>query len=243
MASFRKAGMQSLTTSFRKASEDDIHDYICRVGRERHNMFKRMFRKEVKTNLWVTNENTISITDPLKLPVGVIYEKGSNEYAMGVCDTLGTFVIDDVFTVTTKQTVEYEMWGAYQRTGWSVLEIESMLGWRWKLMETPRNIYRNMIPDFERSRWMLFCFWPVDIEELITLEMKLMDDIFEVNMSEGGIMYKRVPEKNGCSSIEEYKELVKKQYRETTFSLNEEEKKFINSQVHFDLIIKSIYKV
>tara|TARA_B100000214_G_scaffold290772_2_gene220476 strand:- start:2117 stop:2845 length:729 start_codon:yes stop_codon:yes gene_type:complete len=234
-------GIQAVKTSFRKASPNDIRNYICNVGRDRHNHFLKFFQTVIKSNVWVKDEESITLSDPSKLPIGVIYEKGHNEYAMGVCKSCGTYKLDD-FTITIQKTIEYSMWGPYQRTGWSIIEIKTLLGWRKHLMEQPMNIYGVMIPKFERSRWMLFCFWPGDIEELITLEMQLMDNIFEQNALEGGVMKSRLLKRYN-TNMKGFRDMIKNQYRTTTFSLNDEEKRFIQKQVWLDQQVKQIYKV
>ena len=233
--------MHSIKTSFRKAADSDIRNYICHANGDRRNHFLKFFNTVVRSNIWVKDENTITLSDPTKLPIGVIYEKGHHEYAMGVCKSCGTYNLDD-FTVTVQKTIEYSMWGPYQRTGWSIIEIKTLLGWRKRLMEEPINIYGSIIPKFERSRWMLFCFWPGEIKELISLEMQLMDNIFEQNALEGGNMRNRLLKKYN-KTLPEFRDMIKEQYKMTTFSLNDEEKKFIQKQVWLDQQVKQIYKV
>lgn len=237
MASDPKVNHQ---TSFRKASPEDIRDFICKRRIDRERVFKLHHNENINSTMRVQNEDIINIDDESKLPIGVLYNKNGNDYAIGVCNTLGVFHVDTTFTVNVVKRIKYTVWGPYQRTNWSVKEIEENIVWRSKLIETPRQIDYRLVPQFERSRWMVFCFWTGDIEDLISIELKLMDDILEQDTMYGGRMRTNIPGIYGYTTVEQLKDYLKKQYRETKFSLNEEEINFVKNRGWFAWKVKAI---
>ena len=229
-----------MRTSFRKASLEDIREFICRRRVDRERVFKTHHNKTIKSTIRVDNEDIIEIDDESKLPIGVLYNKYGSDYAMGVCNKLGQYHIDTAFTVEIIKRIKYTMWGPYQRTNWTVKEIEENIIWRSRLIDKPKQIDYRSVPQFERSRWMIFCFWTGDIEDLISIELKLMDDILEQDTMYGGVMRRNIPGIYGYTTLEQLKEHLKKQYRETKFSLNEEEINFVNNQGWFGWKVKAI---
>jgi hypothetical protein len=85
----------------------------------------------------------------------------------------------------------------------------------------------QLVEQFEKSRWMLFCFWPGKLEDLIEMELQLMDNVMEQDDLICGNMRTRIPKLYGLQSVDELKKMVCEQYEKTTFSLNETEIQFI----------------
>lgn len=234
--------MEQIKTSFRKASPIDIRHYHCPVRSKIRNVFEDRHRTTIKSLLSVTNEETIHVDDASKLPMGVLFSKEGKDYAMGVCKHLGVFSIDDEFTIEVSKVITFNLWGPYQRVVWTCGEIRKLLVWRKKIMDKPCRIYMQLVEKFEKSRWMLFCFWPGKIEDLIEMELQLMDNIMEQDDIICGNMRRRVPKLYGLQSVEELKNMVKEQYQKTTFSLNEAEIQFIRNRARFGKQIEQIYK-
>lgn len=227
-------------SSFRKSLDKQLRPYICTVSNLKKR-FKSLYGKAIKSCMQVTNEDCVVVDDKGKLPIGVLYKRNGNMYAMGVCDHCGTFPLDE-FTVQSISVVKYSLWGPYQRVRWTVRDIQKNLVWRARLMKKPHRIDSRLVPQFEKSRWMMFCFWPEEVDELIRLELALMDDILEQDALAGGLLAKKLPKTYGCNNVEELKEYVKKQYKSTKFRLNESEIAFIENQGQFGTQIDSILK-
>ena len=231
-----------MKTSFRKASPIDIRHYRCPTRAKTRKVFEDRHRTDIKSTLCVTNENTIHVDDESKLPLGVIFQRDGNQYAMGVCKRLGIYSIDDEFTINVAQVVTFNLWGPYQRVGWTAGEIQRMLAWRKRIMDKPCRIYMQLVEKFEKSRWMLFCFWPGKIEDLIEMEMQLMANVMDQDDLICGNMRTRIPKLYGLQSVDELKKMVRDQYEKTTFSLNETEIQFIRNRARFGKQIEQIYK-
>ncbi len=231
-----------MKTSFRKASPVDIRNYRCPTRAKTRKVFQDRYHADINSVLYITNEDNINVDDGSKLPIGVIYQCDDKQYAMGVCNKLGIFSIDEEFTINIAQIITFTMWGPYQRVGWTAGEIEELVIWRKRLMDKPGRIYTTHVEKFEKSRWMLFCFWPGKLEDLVDLEMKLMDNVLEQDDLICGNMRRRIPKLYGLVSIEELKKMIKDQYEKTKFSLNETEIHFITTQAWFGKQIEQIYK-
>ncbi len=122
--------MEQVKTSFRNASPIDIRRYHCPTRAKIRNVFEDRHRADIKSILSVTNEKSINVDDESKLPIGVIFFRDGKQYAMGVCKRLGVYSIDDEFTINVAQVISFNLWGPYQRVGWTCGEIESLLVWR-----------------------------------------------------------------------------------------------------------------
>ncbi len=199
--------------------------------------FQDLYKTSIKS--YIIDEKIFNIKNAL--PVGIIYKNNGRLYAMGVCNRVGEFNTDE-FTCKVRREVKYTMWGPYQRVGWTAGEIEELVIWRKRLMDKPGRIYTTHVEKFEKSRWMLFCFWPGKLEDLVDLEMKLMDNVLEQDDLICGNMRRRIPKLYGLVSIEELKKMIKDQYEKTKFSLNEEEEHFVRTQAWFGKQIEQIYK-
>lgn len=234
--------MEPVKTSFRKASPIDIRHFHCPIRSKIPHVFEDRFRTGIKSLLIVTDEKTINVDDETKLPIGVLFSRDGKNYAMGVCKHLGIFSIDDEFTINVSQVITFNLWGPYQRVGWTCGEIERLLGWRKRIMDKPCRIYMQLVETFEKSRWMLFCFWPGKIEDLIEMELQLMDNVMEQDDIICGNMRRRVPKLYGLQTVKELKEMVREQYQKTKFSLNETEMQFIRNRARFGKQIEQIYK-
>ena len=210
-----------IKTSFRKAESEVIQKYVCDFVGDRCRKFIQLYGKEVKRYKFVTDEEYITVTSM----TGLLYRRDGKEYAMGVCSFPGTYKVDD-FCVKETVKVEYVLYGPYYPVGWSAKEIEQLLSWRAELMDKPQRIDKSMVPKFEKSRWMLFCFWPQDIEMLLEKELKLLDDILEEDDLVCGSMRRNLAVLHQQPDIEGVKDYLRKQYRSTKMSFTEEEEEF-----------------
>jgi len=232
MASKQVAHCNDNMTSFREANECDIHKYTCphETWGGISKFFFEIFNIRINGLVIVKDEKEIVCDDETQLPKGVMYGK----YAMGVISSVGVFDIDSHFTVTvSRKPISYSLWGPYQRTDWTAGEIEQNFIWRGRLIEKPHRIDRSLVELFEKSRWMVFCFWKEDIEKLIDIELKLFDNILDLDLLSGGLLRYKLPEFYGLKDIAELKEYLKKQYRTTKFHLNDEEIAFDKEQAWF----------
>lgn len=234
--------MEQIKTSFRNASPIDIRRYHCPTRAKIRTVFEDRHRSDIKSILSVTNETSINVDDESKLPIGVIFFRDGKQYAMGVCKRLGVYSIDDEFTINVAQVISFNLWGPYQRVGWTCGEIRRLLAWRKRTMDKPCRIYMQLVEQFEKSRWMLFCFWPGKLEDLIEMELQLMDNVMEQDDLICGNMRTRIPKLYGLQSVDELKKMVREQYEKTTFSLNETEIQFIRNRARFGKQIEQIYK-
>ena len=232
----------TMKTSFRKALPVDIRHYHCPTRAKTRNVFQDRHHSQITSVLYITDETNILVDDETKLPIGVIFTRNDKQYAMGVCKKIGLYSIDEEFTIDVTQVITFTMWGPYQRVGWTAGEIEELLVWRKRLIDKPQRIYMQLVEQFEKSRWMLFCFWPGKISDLVELEMQLMTNVMEQDDLICGNMRKRIPKLYGLQSIDELKNMVKEQYEKTKFSLNETEVQFITTQAWFGKQIQQIYK-
>ena len=226
--------------SFRKSLEKEIRPYICTVSNLRKR-FQSLYGKSIKSCMQITDEDCVVVDDKGKLPLGLLYKRDGNMYAMGICDRCGTFPVDE-FTVVSTTTVKYTLWGPYQRVRWTVRDIQKDLVWRARLMKKPHRIDVRLVPLFEKSRWMMFCFWPNKLDELIRMELALMDDILEQDAMVGGVLATKLPKLYGANDVNEFKNYLKKQYESTKFRLNDAEVAFIETQARFGTQIQSILK-
>lgn len=224
---------------FRKLSPSDIHSFNCPTRSSRRDIFESKF-KPVECMLVVREEETITVDN---VPCGIVYLKNGNAYAMGVIENKGEFVIDEQFTVVVHTPAVFELWGPYQCVIWTAGEIEELLNWRQTFIEKPHRIDSRLVEQFEKSRWMLFCFWPNKLDDLIELEMKIMDIVLEQDMLGGGVMRQELPKRFGVSSILEVREIVKQQYINTQLSLTKEEEDFVTTEAWFGEQIKQIFNL
>lgn len=226
--------------SFRKSLDKEIRPFICTVSNIRKR-FKSLYGKSISSCMQITDEDCVVVDDKGKLPIGLLYKRDGNMYAMGICDRCGTFALDE-FTVESTITVKYTLWGPYQRVRWTVRDIQQDLVWRARLMKKPHRIDSRLVPLFEKSRWMMFCFWPDKLDNLIRLELALLDDILEQDTMAGGVLAKKLPKVYGANNVAELKDYLRKQYEGTKFRLNETEIAFIQNQAQFGTQIQSILK-
>lgn len=208
-------------TSFREADSEVIRRYVCEFVGDRCRKFIQLYGKEVKRYKFVTDEESITVTSM----TGLLYCRGGKEYAMGVCTFPGTYKVDD-FCVKETVRVEYSLYGPYYPVGWSAKEIEQLLSWRAELMEKPRRIDKALVPKFEKSRWILFCFWPRGIDMLLEKELTLLDDILKEDGLVCGSMRRNLAALHGQSDIEGVKGYIRKQYTGTNMTLTPEEEEF-----------------
>jgi len=227
-------------SSFRKSLDNDIRPYICTVSNIRKR-FKSIYDKTIKSCMQITDEDSVVVDDKGKLPIGLLYKRDGNMYAMGICDRCGTFALDG-FLVRSTTTVKYSLWGSYQRVRWTVRDIQKNLVWRARLMKKPHRIDNRLVPLFEKSRWMFFCFWSGKLEELVRIELELMDNILEQDSLAGGVLSKKIPLLYGVNNVSGLKEYLKRQYEQTKFRLNDTEIAFIQTQGQFGTQIESILK-
>lgn len=219
-------------TLFRELSPKDIISYIC--DEDPRQTFRKLWGQRVKRIIVASEDRYLTIPDTYKTPVGISYCRGKQLYAMGISNKTG--VIDThQYTITVHKPIVYKMWGEYQRVPWSAFEITELLIWRCNLIKEPRRIFNEDVKCFEKSRWMMFVFWEDKLEDLISLELSLMDTLFELDSRVGGNLRERVGH-----NIEEN---VRKQYT-STFSLNEKEIDFNVNQAcwgkQISLMLKSI---
>ena len=232
-----RSGMERIP--FRKLLPSDIHAFHCPTRSSRKHVFEVKF-KPVEHIVVVREEETVCVE---KVPCGIVYLKNGNAYAMGVIESVGTFKIDDLFTMDIRRPIVFQLWGPYQSVIWTAGEIEDLLNWRQSLIEKPHRVDSRLVESFEKSRWMLFCFWPNTVEDLIELEMKIMGIVLEQDMLGGGVMRKELPKRLGVSNMEEVREIVKKQYIETKLELTEEEEDFASNEAWFSEQIKQIFNL
>ena len=188
----------------------------------------------------VREEETLTIDE---VPCGIVYLRNGNAYAMGVIESVGTFTVDDIFTRDVHKPVIFELWGGYQCVIWTAGEIEELLNWRQTLIEKPHRVDSRLVEKFEKSRWMLFCFWPNTVEDLIELEMKIMDVVLEQDLLGGGVMSVELPKRFGVSNIEEVRQTIRKQYTDTKLALSKEEEEFVTNEAWFSEQIKQIFNL
>lgn len=224
---------------FRKLSPSDIHSFHCPTRSSRKNVFQTKF-KPVKCMVVVREEETVTIED---IPCGIVYLKNGNAYAMGVIESKGNYVIDDKFTVMVRTPAIFELWGPYQCVIWTAGEIEELLNWRQNLIEKPHRVDSRLVEKFEKSRWMLFCFWPNSLEDLVELEMKIMDLVLEQDVLGGGVMRKELPKRFNVSTMLEVRDIIKQQYQNTQLRLTKEEEDFVTTEAWFGEQIKQIFNL
>lgn len=205
-------------TLFRELSPKDISSYVC--DDDPKQTFCKLWGQRVRRIIVATEERYLTIPDSYNTPVGIGYSRGDNLYAMGISNKTG--VIDThQYTITVQTPIVYRMWGPYQRTPWTAFEITDLLVWRCRLMKEPRRIFNEDVKCFEKSRWMMFVFWEGKLEELISLEINLMNTIFDLDGRVGGYLKRNVGENIEATVREQY---------QSTFSLNGKEIDFNTRQ-------------
>jgi hypothetical protein len=232
-----RSGMERIP--FRKLSPSDIHTFHCPTRSSRKHVFEAKFQP-VECMVVVREEETVSVD---RVPCGIVYLRNGNAYATGVIESIGTFKIDDMFTMDIYRPVVFELWGPYQSVIWTAGEIEELLNWRQTLIEKPHRVDSRLVEMFEKSRWMLFCFWPNTLEDLIELEIKIMGIVLEQDMLGGGVMRNELPKRFGVSNMDEVREIVKKQYTDTKLVLTQEEEEFVTNEAWFSEQIKQIFNL
>jgi len=230
-----------ITIPFRKQTPYELQAF--QINNSLSNLlekFQDLHKTTIRSYEVLTDEKQFTVQGDT--PAGIIYKKDGLLYAMGVCDRVGEYTTDDEFTRTLQREAEFTLWGPYQRIGWTCGEIRRLLVWRKRTMDKPCRIYMQLVETFEKSRWMLFCFWPGKIDDLIEMELQFMDKVMEQDDLICGNMRTRVPKLYGLQTVKELKEMVREQYQKTTFTLNETEKQFIRNRARFGKQIEQIYK-
>jgi hypothetical protein len=237
VSGINQSGMKRIP--FRKLPPSDIHSFHCPTRSSRKHVFETRF-KPVDCMVVVREEETVCVD---RVPCGIVYIKNGNAYAIGVIESVGTFNLDELFTMDIHRPVVFQLWGSYQSVIWTAGEIEELLNWRQSLIEQPHRVDSRLVEKFEKSRWMLFCFWPNTVEDLIELEIKIMGIVLEQDMLGGGVMRLELPRQFDVSTMDEVREIVKKQYMDTKLLLTEEEEDFVTNEAWFSEQIKQIFNL
>ncbi len=224
--------------AFRKATRAFIEKNTIHINDLRGKYFKKKFGVDIQSIYQVEEEDTVTVPHDYNTPVGLIYRRDGVDYALGITDFTGIVNVDEIFQIEVPKLVHYELWGEYQRVGWSVREILRLLSWRIRFMETPHLIQTKDIVLFEKSRWILFAFWTDDLERLVRLEIKIAQIIFQLHGRIGGTIKER--DLNG-RTMEEFETYLKKQY-ETKFVFNDVETSFVRRQASFGKHVKTLIK-
>ena len=228
-----------MKTSFRKASTKDIQDYRCNFVRERPRKFLQKFGKEVNRFCFIYDQESVTVESK----TGLIYCRDGREYAMGVCMLPGEYIIDNEFFIDIEIKADYVMYGPYYPVGWTAGEIEKALVWRSNLIRKPIRIDKNLVEKFEKSRWILRCFWPKPIAELVTLELDLLDKIIQEDDMIGGGLRHYLLQLHNLSSMEALKEHIKKQIETFRFTLTEKEDEFVRYVAGFHEQVRCIFNI
>lgn len=201
-------------SSFRGLPTTDIIKYRC-VHDNCRSTFLELYGSNINSVIYVQDELSVEIS--ARIPVGILYERDSSLYAMGVVNHMG------IVEFTCHEQRERVLWDEYVEKDFNCGEITDLLIWRCRLFLTPIEVTSDLVNKFEDSRWLMFIFWEDNVEKLIDLELELMQFLLETDTT--------IPEKK-----------IRAQYASSNFTMSQEDIDFNEHESCFGKQINTMLK-
>lgn len=206
-------------SSFRGLPTTDIIKYRC-VHDNCRSTFLELYGSNINSVIYVQDELSVEIS--ARLPVGILYERDSSLYAMGVVNHTG------IVEFKCHEQRERVLWDEYVEKDFNCGEITDLLIWRCRLLLTPERFPEPPpVNKFEDSRWLMFIFWEDNVEKLIDLELELMQFLLRYDMETD-------------TTILEKK--IRAQYASSNFTMSQEDIDFNEHESCFGKQINTMLK-
>lgn len=205
--------------SFRGLPTTDIIKYRC-VHDNCRSTFLELYGSNINSVIYVQDELSVEIS--ARLPVGILYDRDSSLYAMGVVNHTG--IVDFACHEPKPERV---LWDEYVENDFNCGEITDLLIWRCRLLLEPVELTSDLVNKFEDSRWLMFIFWEDKIEKLIDLELELMQFILRYDVETDTSMLEKK---------------IRGQYANSTFTMSPDDMDFNEQESCFGKQINTMLK-